>query len=179
MKRYIDGAVIKFMAPLLAVSFGLMLLIAVWVGLTTDRGFPYLNEAFVWSWVISLLALVPVIYLAKTRPIDKETTWGEAMVGATYVFMVLFWIYGTVPHQWLTYAESELNWRSDRALAGPPWGPGGQGLVDWALPFTITYTVVKDLIAVSIYVIGLVANGAMFVIWQKRGDTIKVDATEI
>jgi len=133
----------------------------------------------VWSWIISLLALVPVIYLAKTRPIDKQTTWGEAMVGSTYVFMLLFWIYGTVPHQWLTFAESELNWRSDRFLVGPPWGPGGQGLVEWLLPFTITYTVVKDLIAVTIYVIGLVATVAMMVIWQKRGDMITVADNEI
>ena len=84
-KRYIDGAIVKFMAPLLAISVGLMFIIALWVGLTTDRGFPYLNEAFVWSWIISLLALIPVIYLAKNRPIDKQTTWGEAMVGSTSV----------------------------------------------------------------------------------------------
>ena len=180
MKRYIDGAIFKFMAALITVSVGLMVVIAVWVGLTVEgRQAPYLNVAFVASWLIALASLIPVIIIAKRRPADKVATWGEAMLGATYVFFVLFWIYGTVPHQWLTYAESELNWRSDKFLIGPrvPWD-NSQGLLEWALPFTITYTVVKDIIAVLIYGIGLVANVAMFSIWQKRGDTVEAPAIE-
>ena len=180
MKRYIDGALAKFMGALLAVSIGLMVVIALWVGLTVEgRQFPYLNVAFVASWVIAILSLIPVVIIAKRRPIDKVATWGEAMIGATYVFFVLFWIYGTVPHQWLTYAESELNWRSDKFLIGPrlPWDDT-QGVLEWALPFTLTYTTVKDIIAVLIYGIGLVANVAMFVIWQKRGDTVEAPALE-
>ena len=84
-------------------------------------------------------------------PADKEFTWGEAMLFATYVFLVLFWAYGVVPHQWLTWADSELNWRPDRFIVGPsmPW-TGDQGIVEWALPFTTTYLVIRDLIAVGI-----------------------------
>ena len=41
------------------------------------------------------------------------------MVFATYVFFILFWVYGVVPHQWLTWADSELNWRPDRFIVGP------------------------------------------------------------
>lgn len=180
MKRYIDGAVTKFMGALIGVSVVLMFVIALWVGLTVEgRQFPYLNVAFVASWVVSIVALLPVLYYIKRRPVDQPTTWGEAMIGATYVFFILFWIYGTVPHQWLTYAESELNWRSDKFVVGPalPWDDS-QGLVEWALPFTVTYTTIKDLIAVLIYVIGLVANVAMFVMWQKRGDTVEAPALE-
>lgn len=180
MKRYIDGATAKFMGILIGTSVGLMAVIALWVGLTVDgRQFPYLNVAFVASWIVSILALLPVIWYAKRRPVDQVTTWGEAMIGATYVFFILFWIYGTVPHQWLTYAEGELNWRSDKFLVGPRWGfAGGEGVVEWALPFTITYTTIKDLIAVAIYGIGLVANVALFVIWQKRGETVQAPELE-
>jgi hypothetical protein len=180
MKRYIDGAITKFMAALIGVSIGLMVVIALWVGLTVPgRQFPYLNVAFVASWIVALLSLIPVIIVAKRRPADKVATWGEAMVGSTYVFFVLFWIYGTVPHQWLTYAEGELNWRSDKFLIGPraPWDQT-QGILEWALPFTLTYTTVKDLIAVLIYGVGLVANVAMFVMWQKRGDTVAAPEIE-
>lgn len=181
MKRYIDGAVVKFMGALIGVTIALFFVIALWVGLTVPgRQFPYLNVAFVWSWLIALIGLIPVVIMARTRPADKPATWGEAMIGATYVFFLLFWIYGTVPHQWLTYAESELNWRSDKFLIGPrlPWD-SSQGVLEWALPFTLTYTVVKDLIAVVIYGIGLVANVALFVMWQKRGDMVEGDSSDV
>lgn len=179
MKRYIDGAITKFWIVMLGTTIGLFALIAVWVGATVDgRQAPYLNVAFVVSWVMSLLFLIPVFRLMKTRPADKVATWGETMVGAVYVFFVLFWIYGTVPHQWLTFAEAELNWRSDAFLIGfrTPWD-ANQGILEWALPFDLTYATLKDLIAVAVYGIGLVANVAVFSMWQKRGDTVK--STEI
>ena len=180
MKRYIDGAITKFWMVMLGTTFGLFALIAVWVGVTAEgRQAPYLNVAFVTSWIISLLLLIPVFYLMKNRPADKVATWGEAMLGATYVFFILFWIYGTVPHQWLTFAEAELNWRSDKFLIGfrTPWD-SSQGILEWALPFTITYATLKDLIAVIVYGVGLVANVAVFVMWQKRGDTLAAPELE-
>lgn len=180
MKRYIDGALLKFAGILTVTSIGLFAVIGLWVGLTVPGlQFPYINVAFTVSWIIALLLLIPVFIVARNRPADKVATWGEAMIGATYVFFVLFWIYGTVPHQWLTYAESELNWRSDKLLIGPrlPWDQS-QGLLEWALPFTLNYVVMADLIAVTIYGIGLVANVAMFVIWQKRGDTVAAPELE-
>ena len=103
-------------------------------------------------------------------PADKEFTWGEAMLFAGYVFLVLFWVYGVVPHQWLTWADSELNWRPDRFIVGPsmPW-TGDQGIVEWALPFTMTYLVIRDLVAVGIYGVALAGNIVMWNQWQNRG----------
>jgi len=165
---------------MLGTTVGLFVVIALFVAFTVEgRQAPYLNVAFVLSWIISLLALVPVFRMMKTRPADKVATWGESMVGAVYVFFVLFWIYGTVPHQWLTFAEAELNWRSDVFLVGwtTPWD-SSQGIVEWALPFDMTYAVLKDLIAVAVYGVGLVANVAVFSMWQKRGDTIAAPELE-
>ena len=95
------------------------------------------------------------------------------MLFATYVFFVLWWVYGVVPHQWLTWADSELNWRPDRFLIGPelPW-TGNKGIVEWGLPFTMTYQVIRDLVAVVIYGIALGGNVVMWRQWQERG---KVD----
>lgn len=92
------------------------------------------------------------------------------MLFASYVFLVLFWVYGVVPHQWLTWADSELNWRPDRFIVGPsmPW-TGSQGIVEWALPFTMTYLVIRDLIAVGIYGVALAGNIMMWNQWQNRG----------
>ena len=67
------------------------------------------------------------------RPVGKPLTWGEAILGGTYVFFLMFWMYGVVPHQWLTLADDPLKWRNDAILAGP----GSKGAMTW-LPFSIT-----------------------------------------
>ncbi len=180
MKRYIDGAITKFWMVLLGTTLGLFILIGAWVGITVEgRQAPYLNVAFVASWIVALLLLIPVFHLMKTRPADKVATWGESMLGAVYVFFILFWIYGTVPHQFLTFAEAELDWRSDAFLIGfrTPWD-SSQGILEWALPFDLTYATLKDLLAVAVYGVGLVANVAVFSMWQKRGDTIAAPELE-
>lgn len=101
------------------------------------------------------------------RPVGTVLTWGEAMAAAVYVFFLLFILYGVVPHQWLTWAENELNWRPDRLVYGPgdilkPQANGG-----W-LPFTITYRTLEDVIAVLIYGVGLVGNVVLWSMWQNR-----------
>ena len=48
-----------------------------------------------------------ILEYAKRRPIDNEATWGEANVWSVYVFLYLFWIYGVVPHQWLTFTKPD------------------------------------------------------------------------
>jgi hypothetical protein len=103
-----------------------------------------------------------IVWYAGKRPADKPTTWGEAMVGATYVFFLMVLAYGIVPHQWLTLADNELNWRVDKILFGP-------GDIVAELPFTITYQVLRDLVAVVIYGIGLGGQIALWAIWQNRG----------
>ncbi len=120
--------------------------------------------AFVISVMISVLLVAPIMVYARRRPIDAELTWGEAMVAATYVFFLLFWVYGVVPHQWLQWADSELNWRPDRTVAGP-----GNILAD-ALPFTVTYRTLRDLIVTGIYGVGFVGMVVVWVGWQSRGE---------
>ena len=112
------------------------------------------------------------------RPVGTPLTWGEAMMSATYVFFLMWWVYGVVPHQFLTWADSELAWRPDRFLNGPKI-PGtdvhlfqaqsteidGQG--GW-MPFTITYRTIRDIIAVAIYGVFLAGNIAVWSLWQNR-----------
>ena len=126
------------------------------------------------AFAVSLLVTAAMVWgldvYRQRCPVDKAFTWGEAMLFATYVFLVLFWAYGVVPHQWLTWADSELNWRPDRFIVGPsmPW-TGDQGIIEWALPFTTTYLVIRDLIAVGIYGVALAGNIVMWNQWQNRG----------
>ncbi len=127
--------------------------------------------AFAASIIVTGFLLWGISWYRDRCPADKVFTWGEAMAFATYVFFLLFWIYGVVPHQWLTWADSELNWRPDRYVIGPelPW-TGDQGIVEWALPFTMTYQVIRDIVAVLIYGVGLGGNIVLWGTWQRRGE---------
>lgn len=180
-RRPIDVAVMKMYGAMIGSTVALIGGITLWVAITRDdngQSAPFMNTAFVLSWLLAIALTAGILEYAKRRPIDAPLSWGEANVGAAYVFLLLFWIYGVVPHQWLTYADNELSWRVDKLLVGPT-GLGftnGEGLVSWLLPFEITYLVVRDIIAVTIYGLALAGNIAMWSIWQNRG---KVAPTEV
>jgi len=120
--------------------------------------------AFVMGLVALGLAVAVVLVVARRRPVGAPVTWGEAMAAATYAFFVMFLAYGIVPHQWLAWADNELNWRADKILYGP---------CDLLakLPFTLTYQVIRDVIAAGIYVVFLGGQMYLWSMWQARGKT--------
>lgn len=120
--------------------------------------------AFVSSFLLSLVMGGSIIWYSRRRPADARLTWGEAMVAATYVFFIMFWVYGVVPHQWLTYAQNELKWRSDALIIGP----NSTGLFQWS-PITMSKQTAGDIIVVLIYGFYLSAHVALWAIWQGRG----------
>ena len=125
--------------------------------------------AFVVS-ILATLAMIGVFWWYKgVRPENKPFTWGEAMLGSTFVFLGLFFAYGVVPNQWLIWADNELNWRPDVIVYGPgnilqPVAEGG-----W-LPLTISYETVRDLVVVGIYGFFLGLNIWLWRVWQHRYD---------
>jgi hypothetical protein len=127
---------------------------------------PGLNVAFLFSIALTVVMTLVIIPVAKRRPVGTPLSWGEALFAATWVFAILFLAYGVVPHQWLTHADNELAWRSDKILIGPKWGE--QNLLMY-LPLTITYQVIRDIIAVVIYAVFLGLQIWMWSWWQKRG----------
>lgn len=118
--------------------------------------------AFIFSLVALIVATAVVPLYARRRPPGTPLTWGEAMVAALFAFAVMFLAWGIMPHQWLSYADNALHWRKDKLLLGP-------GDVVDKLPFTVTYETVRDLIAVVLYGITLVAMIVMWSVWQNRG----------
>ena len=127
---------------------------------------PGLNVAFLFSLFLTLAMTAGAIWYGTKRPVGKPLTWAEAMIGSVYVFTVFFLAYGVVPHQWLTHADNELNWRPDKLLTGPTIGD--KGIVEY-LPFEITYQVVRDIVVVGIYAVLFGANLYLWSWWQKRG----------
>lgn len=170
--RAIDLATKNFNRAMVGSSVLLFGVLALWLGITRAADPPYFNVAFTSSWVVGCLGLAAVLEIARRRPVGAPLTWGAAMVGATAAFFLMFWIYGVVPHWWLVFADSELNWRADRMLVGPAlpgWWAPDQHLLTWALPFDLTYRVARDVIATVIYGFGLGAQLALHAIWQNRG----------
>lgn len=119
--------------------------------------------AFLMSLLVTVVLIVPIFPYAKRRPVGTPLTWGEAMVAAVYIFFVLFWIYGVVPHQWLTWADSELNWRPDTIWFGPT------GSMLTFFPINVSAQVFRDIVATLIYVVFLGGQIWMWSWWQKRG----------
>ena len=126
--------------------------------------------AFVVSLVISVAGTYLVLWYAKRRPVGAVLTWGEAMAASTFAFLLMFWVYGVVPHQWLQWAGNELGWRTDKTMIG--WHlpfTGQEGIVEYILPFQFDYEKLRDIIVSGIYVLFLVLHVAMWMAWQNRG----------
>lgn len=175
--RQIDVSAIKFYKALAGTSVIIFGFLAFWLGITGDARPPYFNVAFTTSWVVACMGIVAIMEYGRRRPQRISATWGEAMLGAVFVFFLMFWIYGILPHLFLTFADSELNWRPDRRLVGPglpSWWAEGQNLLSWALPFNLNYLVFRDVLAAGIYGAALVANVAVFSIWQRRDKLVTV-----
>ena len=129
--------------------------------------------AFVSSIVILLVGIGICLFVGHRRPAGTPLTWGEAFLGATFVFGIMMVAYGVVPHQWLNYADNELLWRPDRILlgissAGLKMGDaakamGGSGRI------LISYQALRDIVAATLYIVFLGVQMVLWSRWQKRG----------
>jgi hypothetical protein len=127
--------------------------------------------AFFTAVLVSVVLFGGGIWYAHRRPVENKGTWGEAMVGAVYVFGTLFWIFGVVPHQWILWADSGLGWRVDKFFVGP-------GEIFDNLPFVIPYSAFRDIMVVNINVIYVVAWVKVWRMWQSRGQAEPVVETK-
>ena len=124
--------------------------------------------AFVLSFAIALIGTFgAVLWWGKRRPVGAPLSWGEAILAATLVFALMFWAYGVVPHQWLTYAGNELAWRPDKGLVGP-FQINGEPVFSYLLPFSLNYEVVSHTVVVLIYGLFLGLHIWAFMAWQNR-----------
>jgi hypothetical protein len=129
---------------------------------------PGVNQAFIVSFVGAIgLALLAIPY-GKRRPKDTPFSWGEAMLGGTYAFGVLFLSYGVVPHQWIDHSDKNLGWHKDRLILGPAGILKPQSLGGWN-PITLQYEAVRDIIVVLIHLVFFGLHIFIAVWWQKRG----------
>ena len=131
---------------------------------------PGFNQAFIVSFLASVGMVAGIYLYGKRRPKGKPVSWGEAMLGATYVFGMLFLSYGILPHQFIDHADKNLGWSRDKLIFGPggivkPESQGG-----W-LPLTLQYEAVRDTIVVLLHAAFFGLHMWIAVWWQNRGET--------
>ena len=121
--------------------------------------------AFVVSFAIAVLGIVAILWYGGRRPVGAPLSWGEAIAGATFVFFLMFWAYGVVPHEWLQWANNELGWTPSKKFLKE----GDIHFFQAPLPpFEINYEKLRDIVVVLIYGFFLTAHVALFAIWQDR-----------
>jgi hypothetical protein len=111
---------------------------------------------FLISLVITAIGLAAFFALLRRPKSDRPLTWAQAMAGAMGVFALFLLGYGVVPHEWLTWADSELGLREDKILLK-------------TYPIEISGRTVRDSVATVIYLIFLGLNVVAWMMWQKRG----------
>jgi len=124
--------------------------------------------AFVASVLVAVLLVAIMFPMAKRRPVGTPLSWGEAMVASVWAFFLMFWVYGMVPHLWLTWTSNELGWRPDKILTGPAGILKNQKAGGFN-PLTLNYQVLRDIGAVALYGIFLGLNMYLIAWWQNRG----------
>jgi hypothetical protein len=112
----------------------------------------------IWSSLIFLGGLAIAGYLTTKPKRPEPPTWAQTIVGALLVWVLLILGYGTVPHEWLQFSASYLNWGTDTYTLR----------ANRFIPTDVNRQAIAHIGAVLIYVFALGANIALFVRWQKR-----------
>ena len=120
--------------------------------------------AFATALIVALLGDLAIVLYSKRRAPGTYLTWAEAMAAAVFAFFMFNLWYGIVPHQWITLADKEWAWRTDRIL----YGPGSFLQPGRFIPFTITYSALRDIVVTMIYGLALSLQIFHWVQWQNR-----------
>jgi hypothetical protein len=145
---------------------------------------PWLRKAarLLYSLVLFAIGLAAAAGVIRTPKRSNEpATWAMTVLGAMFVWVMFALGYGVIPHEWLTFGNSYLNFDSSTFLLRR--GQFAHNLP----PFDITRDKFLDAVAAVIYVIVLGLNIMFFAAWQKRkvaepateGETAASDAGPI
>jgi hypothetical protein len=112
----------------------------------------------IWSTLMLLIGVAVVVVLARRPKSPEPPTWAQAMLGAVAVFALMLLAYGTVPHEWIIFANSYLDWSAANYVFTR----------NRFIRFDLNQQAVNDAVAAVIYVVMLGGNIMLFSMWQKR-----------
>ena len=111
---------------------------------------------FIISLLLCAISFGVFAWLVRRPKPELPPTWAQSMLGAMGVFGLFLLVYGVVPHEWLTWADSSLGLREDKILFDT-------GAIEFS------GRALRDIVATLIYIVFLVINTWMWIAWQKRG----------
>jgi len=111
---------------------------------------------FFLSLLMCAAAFAGFMWLVRRPKSELPATWAQSMLGAMAVFALFLLVYGVVPHEWLTWADSKLGLREDKILLDTK-------------PIKFSGRALRDIVASTIYIVFLGMNTVMWIMWQKRG----------
>jgi hypothetical protein len=112
----------------------------------------------IWATVLLLIGVGIIVFLTKRPKSAEPATWAQSMAGALIVFSLMLVAYGTVPHEWIVFANSYLKWGTAKYVFQK----------NRFIHFDVNKQAANDGIAALIYVVMLVGNVRLFSLWQKR-----------
>jgi hypothetical protein len=112
----------------------------------------------IWASLLLVIGVGVVVVLSRRPKSPEPPTWAQAMLGALAAFSLMLLAYGTVPHEWIIYANSYLNWSAAKFVFQR----------NRIIRFDVTKQAANDAVAAIIYVVMLVGNIRLFSVWQKR-----------
>jgi hypothetical protein len=132
--------------------------------------------ALVTAIVITALMIAGVIGYGKRRPVDRQTSWGEAMLGSAFVFMLLLMVFGVVPDRWVRLTDNEWGWSVEKMLFTEGQFIDGNPIT--FPPMRMDLKKVSDVVVVIQHIVALVGLPLLWMWWQKR-DQKKVVAEPV
>jgi hypothetical protein len=132
---------------------------------------PWLRKAarLLYAIVLFAIGLAAAAHVIRQPKRAREpATWAQCVIGAMFVWAMFALGYGVIPHEWLTFGNSYLDFSSSTFLLHK----------NRILPFDITRDKFLDAVAAVIYVVVLGLNVAFFAAWQKRKVAEPADADE-
>jgi hypothetical protein len=137
-------------------------------GLVLGKLIPDIQRTIVWL-TLAALAGHSLLMIASRKPRDPEqkATWSECYVGALGVFALFTLAYAIVPHEWLTFANANLEWGDSSKFVFQS-NEEILGFVGINYPFSLDYPAVRDIVVTVIYIVFLGLNLKLWSMWQKR-----------
>jgi hypothetical protein len=138
--------------------------------------------AFAIATLVDVALILIAMRTVMRRPKGTPLTWGEAFVGAVFIFAIFYLSYAMVPHQFITMCDKDFGWRSD--IFGIPTGPfytwplihGRHTLWGSGVTFMghgrvmLNEQSIRDIAVTQIYGVFFYLHFKLFAVANKRGE---------
>jgi hypothetical protein len=110
-----------------------------------------------WSLIFAIGAVIAFFWTRRPKPAEPAT-WAQTILGAFAVWVMMALGYGSIPHEWVTFANSYLNFNTATFIMTK----------NRFIHFDIPRSVVGDIGLTVIYGLVLTLQVWLFIRWQKR-----------